>query len=96
MDRICKKAEWLSFYVNEEDLKRLTKEEYIAHCLSEMTYLGFSDEDIDRTIMELDEIVHGIEDGTIETFSAEEVFDNLNDIIEEFKNIPIEGIIDLD
>ena len=50
--------EWLGFKIKNKLLKEHTKEEIVAHCLWEMTYYGFEEEEI---AIEYDKIVKEVE-----------------------------------
>ena len=79
-----KKAEWLSYFVDDEDLKILTVEDYLSHCLWEMTFCGFSDDDIQAEMDELKRRIDEIESGKAKFIPWEEVKKQLfNDLIDE-------------
>ncbi|MHB8065411.1 MAG: DUF6557 family protein [Ruminiclostridium sp.] len=42
--------DWLSFFVNNNDLQKVGKESYLAHCFYKMTINGFNEDDIKRNI----------------------------------------------
>lgn len=42
--------EWLGMYVDKDSLLSMTKEEYIAHVLWEMTYYGFDSQTVNERI----------------------------------------------
>ncbi len=48
--------EWLSMPIDENSLKNFSELEIIAHCLNEMTYAGFEQEDIQSEMDRIKEI----------------------------------------
>lgn len=42
--------EWLGMDISQESLNAFSEEEIIVHCLYEMTYVGFSEEEIQKVI----------------------------------------------
>lgn len=47
--------EWLGYYCNQEDLDSIGEPAFIAHAMWEMTFTGYSDEDVRRNAEELEE-----------------------------------------
>ncbi|WP_150452102.1 DUF6557 family protein [Arenibacter lacus] len=43
-------AEWLGMEISKEGLAAYSTQEIIVHCLYEMTYVGFSEEDIQKAL----------------------------------------------
>lgn len=69
--------EWLGFKVPEKAVKFYGEEVYVAHCLYEMTFISFDEDDIEEEITSLKEISDAIEKGECKTYSAEEVYKEL-------------------
>jgi hypothetical protein len=71
---------WLGMSIDEDTLKEFTKEEIVTHCLWEMTFCGYDQEDIQEQMNELQDRVK-----EIENMSEEELKENtlsLDDIKE--------------
>lgn len=45
---------WLGMEVDQQSLNDYSKVEIVAHCLYEMTYMGFSEDDIPKTLDKID------------------------------------------
>jgi len=68
-------AYWVSLPVDEETLKNYSELDIVVHCLWEMTFCGFSQEEIEIEKDSLENIVEGIKSGEIETYPFENLFD---------------------
>lgn len=53
--------EWLSMTISKDSLENFTELEIIAHCLYEMTFIGFNEETIQKELNKLDESVKEFE-----------------------------------
>lgn len=49
----CRWEEWLGFYCNQEDLDKHGELKFLSHCLWEMTFCGFTQEDVQEEVEEL-------------------------------------------
>jgi hypothetical protein len=65
-------SEWLGYEVAQSVLKKLSKEEIVAHCLWEMTFAGFTQSKIRRKINALKKQVQDIKKGKVKTIPHEE------------------------
>ncbi len=65
--------EWLSMHINRKSLKEQGKEAFVAHCLWEMTWHGFDEQDVVNTGNDLRQQIKEIEDGTAELIPWEEI-----------------------
>ena len=45
---------WLGMYISEESLKNFSESEIVVHCLYEMTFIGFSEDDIPKAIKSME------------------------------------------
>lgn len=54
-------GEWLNFRVKEDQLKEIGTNNYIAHCLNEMTFFSFEEKDIEDIKKVFDEDIEKIE-----------------------------------
>jgi hypothetical protein len=64
-------AEWLDMEIEPETLSRYAEVDVIAHCLWEMTFFGYSQEDIKKTVEELERARESDEWLTLEGFEEE-------------------------
>ena len=71
--------EWLSMKIGEETLKNYSKIDIISHCLWEMTFFGYNQEEIQGQKDELDRRVESIKDGTAELIPWEDVKSHLEE-----------------
>jgi hypothetical protein len=55
--------EWLGMAVSPETMEKFPPEEIIAHCLWEMTFIGFEEPEIQKQIEELEKTVEDIKSG---------------------------------
>lgn len=60
-------AKWLGYEVERATLKRMTGEEIVAHCLWEMTFLGFTQNKIRRRLAALKNQVKDVKEGRVKT-----------------------------
>lgn len=80
--------EWLSMLVNEEQVEHFGLDNYIAHCIWEMTYCGFEQEVIKGKNEELKNLAEEIqkykEDIKVADFelSSEDILDKINDFLD--------------
>lgn len=72
-------SEWLGCEVDKQVLNKMTKEEITAHCLWEMTFVGFTQDKIRREINMLKKRVKDIKEGKVKTISYEEVMARIKD-----------------
>jgi len=49
----CPWEEWLSYYISEELLDKMSAPGVVAHCLYEMTWGGFTQEEIQKQVNEI-------------------------------------------
>lgn len=66
-------ATWLGYEVEQATLKKMPKEEIVAHCLWEMTFIGFTQNKIRRRIAALKKQVKDVKEGRVKTIPHEEV-----------------------
>lgn len=66
-------AKWLGYDVDQTALKKMTKEDIVAHCLWEMTFIGFTQDKIRQKIAALNKQVKDIKEGRVKTFPYEEL-----------------------
>jgi hypothetical protein len=64
-------VEWLDMEIEPETLSRYTEVDIIGHCLWEMTFFGYSQEDIKKTVEELERERESDERLTLEGFEEE-------------------------
>jgi hypothetical protein len=65
-------SKWLGYEVAKKLLKKMSKDEVVAHCLWEMTFAGFTQEKIWRKISALKKQSQDIKDGKVKTIPHEE------------------------
>ncbi len=68
---------WLGWKVDERFIMIHGEADYVAHCLWEMSYNGFTEEELQERIDLLDGRVDDIKDSDIKLLSHEEVIENL-------------------
>jgi len=67
--------EWLGFYIDSKNIPSdFTKEDIVAHCLWEMTWCGFSQDEIQKRIKEIEREIERIESGEEKTYTLEEIW----------------------
>jgi hypothetical protein len=64
-------AEWLDMEIEPETLSRYAEVDVIGHCLWEMTFFGYSQEDIEKTVEGLERARESDEWLTLEGFEEE-------------------------
>ena len=72
-------AKWLGYEVEQATLKKMPKEEIVAHCLWEMTFIGFTQNKIRRRLAALKKQVKDVEEGRVKTVPYEEVMARIKD-----------------
>lgn len=65
-------AEWLGMKVNERLFNQFTNEDIVAHCIWEMTFHGFEEEQIQEKKDDLNRIVEEVNNGKANLISFEE------------------------
>jgi len=70
---------WLGYEVAQNVLKKMSKEEIIAHCLWEMTFMGFTQNQIRRKLTALKKRIKDINEGKVKTIPFEEVMVRLKE-----------------
>lgn len=66
-------SKWLGYEVPQNILKKMPKDEIVAHCLWEMTFAGFTQKKIWRKISALKKQSQDIKEGKVKTIPFEEV-----------------------
>jgi hypothetical protein len=66
-------VKWLGYEVEQVTLKKIPREEIVAHCLWEMTFVGFTQNKIRRRLAALKRQVKDIKEGRMKTIPHEEV-----------------------
>ena len=66
-------AKWLGYEVEQATLKKTSGEEIVAHCLWEMTFIGFTQNKIRRRLAVLKKRVKDVKEGRVKTIPHEEV-----------------------
>ena len=84
-------SEWLSMTIDSKTLKEFSPAEIAAHCLWEMTFIGFDEENIEDVLEDLKNTIDGFIDSfedskTKRILFSKEVKQNLLDKWEEHKN----------
>ena len=74
-------SKWLGYEVDKKVLKKMLKEEIVAHCLWEMTFMGFTQNKIRSRLSVLRRRVNDIKEGKVKTIPYEEVMARLRDKI---------------
>lgn len=74
-------SKWLGCEVDKQILNKMTKDEIVAHCLWEMTFMGFKQNKIRRELNVLKRRVRDIKEGKVKTIPFEEVMQKLEDKI---------------
>jgi len=72
-------SQWASYLVAEETLAALPPEEIAAHILWEMTFHGFSDEEIEKQRKKVENALEDVESGKAELIPLEEVLKGLSE-----------------
>ena len=66
-------SEWLGLEVGNQVLNKIPKDEIIAHCLWEMTFMGFTQDKIRKKLNALKKQSRDIKEGKVKTILFEEV-----------------------
>jgi Family of unknown function (DUF6557) len=72
-------AKWLGYEVERATLKRMPGEEIVAHCLWEMTFIGFTQNKIRRRLAALKKRIKDVKEGRVKTIPYEEVMARIKD-----------------
>ncbi|MEW6599821.1 MAG: DUF6557 family protein [Nitrospirota bacterium] len=72
-------SKWLGYEVDNKVLKKMTKEEIVAHCLWEMTFMGFTQSRIRSRLSVLKRRVKDLKEGKVKTIPFEEVMARIKD-----------------
>jgi hypothetical protein len=72
-------AKWLGYEVDQATLKKMPKEEIVAHCLWEMTFIGFTQNKIRRKLAAIEKRVKDVEEGRVKTIPYEEALARIKD-----------------
>jgi len=72
-------SKWLGYEVDKKVLKKMPKEEIAAHCLWEMTFMGFTQNKIRSRLSVLRRRVKDIEEGKVKTTPYEEIMSRIKD-----------------
>jgi hypothetical protein len=78
-------AKWLGYDVEQATTKKMPKEEIVAHCLWEMTFIGFTQNKIRRRIAALKKQDKDIKEGKAKTIPYEEVMTLLESKVKRCK-----------
>lgn len=75
---------WLGMDISAESLANFSEQEIIVHCLYEMTFVGFSEEDIQKVLSKHEKSIGEYktlteEERSVSTASIEELFKELNE-----------------
>lgn len=76
---------WLGFPILQKSIEEFGVLSFIFNCLNEMSFISFDEEDIQREATKLNEISEGVKNGTIKTYSWEEVVSGLKEKYEDFE-----------
>lgn len=66
-------SKWLGYEVDQATLKKMPGEEIVAHCLWEMTFMGFTQTRIRRRLATLKKRVKDAKEGKVKTIPYKEV-----------------------
>ena len=80
---IRRESKWLGYEVSPKVLKKMSKEEIMAHCLWEMTFMGFTQNKIRRELNKLKKRVEDIKTGKVKTIPFEEVMTRLKEKVKK-------------
>lgn len=70
-------GKWVGMEIDSSALKEFTPVDIVVHCLYEMTYVSFNQDNIKKVLESLKEDVKKIESGEMKTYTTEEVFDKI-------------------
>ena len=76
---------WLGFPILQKSIDEFGVFSFIFNCLNEMSFISFDEEDIQSEVTKLNEISEGVKNGTIKTYSWEEVVSDLKEKYEDFE-----------
>lgn len=76
---------WLCFPILQKSIEEFGVLSFIFNCLNEMSFISFDEEEIQSEVTKLNEISEGVKDGTIKTYSWEEVVSGLKEKYEDFE-----------
>jgi len=79
-------SEWMGMGIEEESYKTVTPEEFVAHCLWEMTFFGFHEYQQRNMRRTLNKRLEDVKSGKAKLIPWEEVKESLNEKIKEKKN----------
>lgn len=85
--------EWLGMKINEETLKKYSRDEIVVHCMWEMTYCGFNQKEIKEEIDELNKRVEEVKSGDVKTVKLSEFlvennkYKDINDAIQHAESV---------
>jgi hypothetical protein len=74
-------SEWLVCEVDKQIFKKMLNDEIVAHCLWEMTFMGFTQNKIRRELNVLKRRSRDVKKGKVKTIPFEEVMQELEDKI---------------
>lgn len=70
---------WLSFPVLRKSIDEYGVLSFIYNCLNEMSFISFSEDNIQEEANKLNELSESIKSGDVKTYTLEEVIDHLNE-----------------
>ncbi len=79
-------SEWMGMEVDEESLKAITNEQFVCHCLWEMTFFGFKESQRNSMKQTLNKRIKDIDSGKTKLIPWEEAKEMLKEKIKEKKN----------
>lgn len=77
-------SEWLGMEVSQESLLHFSELEIISHCLFEMTFAGFEEEEIQKELNRIEEITEDFKNMTKEDKDANTT--SLEELLKDLKN----------
>jgi len=81
---------WLGMDISEESLLNFTELEIISHCLYEMTFIGFEEEDIQEEFKTIENSMEDYKNMTVEEKDANTT--SLEDLLKDLESDDIEDI----
>lgn len=79
-------SEWMGMEVDEESLKAMTNEQFVCHCLWEMTFFGFKESQRNSMKRTLNKRIDDIDSGKAKLIPWEEAKEMMKEKIKEKKN----------
>jgi len=76
-------SKWLGMEVAQKVLQNIPKEDIAAHCIWEMTFMGFTQDRIRRQLNALKKRVRDVKEGKVKTIPYEEVIARLEERIKK-------------